>query len=299
MTKKHLSPLVSVIIPVYNANGYLPMALDSILKQTYKHLEVIAINDGSTDNSAKILETFAKKDKRLKIITNKKNLNIARSLNKAIKIAKGTYIARMDADDIAISHRIERQIKYLQKHKDVVILGGQCKTIDIDGKVIGRKIFPTTDKDIRDALYYENPIQHPTVIINKNLLPKDFSWYNPDLPPAEDYDLFFRLGKYGKYHNLNKFVLKYRQYIGSSTFKNPVNTFKTTLKVRKLAIKQYDYVPSLKAKLIHRIQKLIVKTLPSFLIYPLYLTLRGIRSPLQQLTDYLATKGYYPNIKTA
>lgn len=276
-------PLVSVVIPVYNANGFLSAAINSILNQTYKNLEIIIVDDGSTDETPKILKSFAKKDKRVKILTNNKNLNIATSLNRGIKLAKGNYIARMDADDISLPNRIEKQMEYLLAHPDIVILGGQCKTIDTRDKTIGHKLFPVTDTEIRDALYYENPIQHPTVIFNKELIPKNFSWYNPDLPPAEDYDLFFRLAKFGKLHNLKRFVLKYRQYIGSSTFKNPLNTFNVTLKVRKLAITKYDYKPTLKSKMIHKFQKLVVKILPASLIYPLYILVRGIESPLEEI----------------
>ncbi len=278
------TPLVSVIIPVYNANGFLAGAIESIQNQTYKNLEIIIIDDGSTDETPKILKSLTKKDKHIKILTNKKNLNIASSLNRGIKLAKGKYIARMDADDIALTNRIEKQIKFLQTHPDVVILGGQCKTIDINNIIIGHKFFPITDTQIRDALYYENPIQHPTVIFNTNLIPKNFSWYNSDLPPAEDYDLFFRLAKFGKLHNLNTVVLKYRQYIGSETFKNPLNTFNVTLKVRKMAKTKYGYTPSFKSNLIHRIQKLTVRIIPASLIYPLYTLIRGIRSPLNQIS---------------
>ncbi|OGD83846.1 hypothetical protein A2572_02660 [Candidatus Collierbacteria bacterium RIFOXYD1_FULL_40_9] len=277
-------PLVSVIIPVYNANGYLLQAVDSIQNQTYKNLEIIVIDDGSTDETPKILGTIAKKDKRIKILTNKKNLNIASSLNRGIKLAKGKFIARMDADDIALPNRIEKQIKFLQTHPGVVILGGQCKTIDITDKVIGHKFFPVLDKDIKDAMYFENPIQHPTVIFNTNLIPKNFTWYNTNLPPAEDYDLFFRLAQFGKFHNLKSVVLKYRQYLGSSTFKNPLNTFNVTLRVRKMATTKYGYIPSFRSKLIHRLQKLTLKLLPASFIYPLYTLLRGIRSPLNQIS---------------
>ena len=280
-TKK---PLISVIIPVYNANGYLFDAVNSILNQTYKNLEIIIVDDGSTDNTPKILKNISKKDKRIKIITNKRNLNIARSLNHAVKIAKGNYIARMDADDISLPNRLEIQMKYLLKHSEVVILGGQCKTIDTNNKLIGHKYFPISDIDIKSALYYENPIQHPTIIFNKKLIPKNFSWYNPELPPAEDYDLFFRLAKYGKFHNLNKFVLKYRQYIGSSTFKNPLNTFAVTLKIRKLAISKYNYKPTTKGIIIHKLQKLVISLLPTSFIYPLYTMVRGIKSPFEQIS---------------
>ena len=277
------NPLVSVILPVYNANGFLSLAIESILNQTYKNFELIAIDDGSTDNSFDILKKYAKKDKRIKVICNQKNQNIANSLNKGIKIAKGKYIARMDADDISLPHRFQNQVQFLLKHPEVVILGGQVRTIDTNGKILGRKLFPITDSNIRKALYTTNPIQHPTAIINRSLLPKNFSWYNPNLPPAEDYDLFFRLGQFGKYHNLSYFVLKYRQYLGSETFKNPLNTFSVTLKVRKLAISKYGYKPSLKAKLIHSTQKLILKLLPASLIYPLYVLIRGIESPLDEI----------------
>lgn len=283
MKPKQTNSLISVILPVYNANGYLPMAIESILNQTYKNFEFIIINDGSTDNSLDIVKNYAKKDKRIKIINNKKNQNIANSLNKGIKIAKGQYLARMDADDISLPSRFQKQINFLQKHPKVVILGGQVRTIDINGKTVGHKIFPILDKKIRLALYTSNPIQHPTAIINKSLLPKDFSWYNPILPPAEDYDLFFRLGQYGKYHNLPSFVLKYRQYLGSSTFKNPLNTFNATLKVRRIAISKYNYKPSLSAITIHTIQKITLKLLPPSLVYPIYTLVRGIESPLEEI----------------
>jgi len=288
-------PLISVIIPVFNGNGYLPAAIQSILSQTYRNLEVIIIDDGSTDNSYEIIKRFAKIDSRVRTYRNPKNLNIAHTLNRGIKLAKGQFIARMDADDVALPHRLERQIHYLRLHPEVVIVGGQVRTIDIEGKALGRKLFPISNKQIREALYTSNPIQHPTAMINHALLPKNFSWYNPALPPAEDYDLFFRLGKFGNYHNLSCFVLQYRQHIGSSTFKNPLNTFSVTKKVRRLAVSKYGYVPSAKARLIHLVQVAIISLIPTFLIYPLYVLIRGIRSPLQLLADYLVELKYIPN----
>ena len=123
LVKSTNNPLVSVIIPAYNANGFLSDAINSILNQTYKNLEIIIVDDGSTDETPKILKIFAKKDQRIKIIRNKRNLNIANSLNIGIKSAKGNYIARMDADDISLPHRIKNQMNYLHKHPEIVILG--------------------------------------------------------------------------------------------------------------------------------------------------------------------------------
>ncbi len=285
-------PLISVILPVYNAEKYLVEALESLRYQTYRHFEVIAIDDGSTDGSYHLLKQVAKIDSRFRIYKNAKNLNIANTLNRGLKLAKGRFIARMDADDISLPNRFTQQIAYMQEHPRVVVLGGQCKTMDVSGKLIGRKLFPVSDKQIREALYTTNPIQHPTIMIDKSLLPKDFTWYNPQLPPAEDYDLFFRIGQYGKYHNLPKFLLIYRQYLGSNTFKNPVKTFNVTRKVRFLARTKYGYKPSIKSTLINFAQVAIVGIVPGFLIYPLYVFARGIKSPLQLLKTALRSKAF-------
>ncbi len=287
-------PQISVILPVFNAEKYLAQALESLRYQTYKNFEVIAIDDGSTDTSYQILKTYAKLDPRFRIYKNPKNLNIARTLNRGLKLAKGQYIARMDADDISLPNRFSQQLKYLKKHPNVVILGGQCKTMDTTDKLIGRKLFPISHKQITEALYTTNPIQHPTVMINRSLIPQNFSWYNPELPPAEDYDLFFRLGQFGKYHNLPNFLLIYRQYLGSSTFTNPTETFNVTRKVRSTAIHEYGYEPSKKAILTHNLQVALIKIIPGFLIYPLYVLVRGIKSPLQLLADYLGELSFFP-----
>lgn len=285
MTNK--KPTVSVLIPVFNAGAFLVPAIESILNQSLRNLEIIAIDDGSTDNSFAILKNFARKDKRLRVHQNKKNRNIANTLNRAIKLAKGKYLARMDADDIASKNRLRLQIEYLKSHPTTVILGGQCQTIDIEGKVLGHKNFPTTDSKIKQSLFEFNPIQHPTIVINKKLLPDNFKFYDPTLPPAEDLDMYFRLAKYGKFANLKQYVLKYRQYLGSETFKNPVKTFGITLKVRNLAVSQYGYRPTLKSKLVNLIQRFIIKILPDFLIYPLYAISRGMESPMQPLHNHL------------
>ena len=275
------NPKISVIIPVYNASQYLSEAIASILNQSFTDFEVIAIDDGSTDHSFSILRQLAKTDSRLKIYKNPQNLNIAHTLNRAIKLARGKYLARMDADDISLADRLEKQITYLKNHPDTVVLGGQCQTINTQGNTIGQKSFPITDREIREQLYNINPIQHPTIMINRKLIPTDFSWYNPNLPPAEDYDLFFRLRKFGRLHNLPDTLLKYRQYLGSSTFHNPVKTFAVTRQVRHLARTQYEYHPSFRALLTHLIQIAIITIVPDFLIYPLYTIYRGIMSPLR------------------
>ena len=120
---KKKSPLISVLMPVYNSEKYVAEAIESILCQTYKDFEFIIINDASTDSSLKIIAKYAKQDKRIKLINNKKNVKISASLNKGLSIAKGKYIARMDSDDISLPSRFELQTKFLADNPAVGIVG--------------------------------------------------------------------------------------------------------------------------------------------------------------------------------
>jgi len=276
---KH-QPLVSIILPVYNAASFLPACLDSLLKQTYSNIEIIAVNDGSTDNSLAILNQYSQKDSRIKVFSNNKNKGIGYTTNLAIKKTSSPYIARMDADDIAYKNRISQQINFLLKNPQTVAVGGQCRIINTKGEIVGKKTFPTQNHDIHHMMYTAMSIQQPTVMFNTKLLPKNFSWYNNSLSPVDDLDLFFRLFQYGQLANLPSFVLKYRQYHTSASLKNPKQTFKLTQKVRHLAVKKYHYQPTLTQKSIAFTQFLIVSLLPSPFIYPAYSFLRGI-TPLK------------------
>lgn len=276
---KH-QPLVSIILPVYNAEPFLSQCLDSLINQTYPHIEIIAVNDGSTDNSLQILKSYSQKDSRIKVFSNNKNRGIGYTTNFAIKKTSSPYIARMDADDIAYKNRISRQINFLFKNPQTIAVGGQCRIINTKSELVGKKTFPTQNKDIYHMMYTAMSIQQPTAMFNTKLLPKNFSWYNNSLSPVDDLDLFFRLFQYGQLANLPSFVLKYRQYHTSASLKNPKQTFKLTQKVRHLAVKKYHYQPTLAQKSIAFTQFLVVSLLPSPFIYPAYSFLRGI-TPLK------------------
>ena len=282
ITKK---PLISVILPVYNAEKYLVEALESLRYQSYPNFEVIAIDDASTDLSHRILRSYAKIDSRFRVFKNKTNLKIAKTLNFGLTKAKGNFIARMDADDISLPNRFQKQLKFLQKHPGVVVVGGQCLTMDKESRLTGKKLFPTSHIDIHELMYTANPLQHPSIMINRSLLPKSFSWYNPKLTPAEDLDLYFRLGKFGLFANLKTTVLMYRQHTDSETFKNPKHTFAITQKVRHLAVQKHGYKPKLKSQILALIQSLVLSVLPTSLIFPLYTLVRStkIKEKLENL----------------
>ncbi|KKU18398.1 MAG: Glycosyl transferase family 2 [Candidatus Pacebacteria bacterium GW2011_GWA1_46_10] len=134
-------PLVSVIIPAHNAGKFITETIESILRQTYKNLELMIVNDGSTDNTADVIKQFLKKDKRVCWISYQMNRGESAAANLGFFVAKGDYIARMDADDIAHPERIAKQIDFLEKNPDYIVVGTQAHIIDGEGEIIGEKVF--------------------------------------------------------------------------------------------------------------------------------------------------------------
>ena len=214
MRKKR--PLVSVIIPAYNAEKYLSQAIESILNQTFRDFELIIIDDCSTDNTWQVIDKYHKADKRVVVSRNKKNLKLSRTLNKAIKVSKGKYIARMDADDISFPDRLEKQVKFMEANLEVGISGGTMIIMDVSGKVTGERNYHTTDKKIREKIFRYSPFCHPSIIIRKSVLANS-GLYNHYYNPAEDYELYFRIGLQAKFANLKDKLIKYRVVSNSMT----------------------------------------------------------------------------------
>ena len=142
------SPLVSVIMSVYNGEKYLSKAIESILNQSYRNFEFIIVDDASTDSSLEIINEYLKIDNRIIILSNNVNIGLGSSLNKAIQFSSGEFIARMDSDDISIPDRLEKQINYLLEHKNIHILGGDQIIIDERGVVISSLIYPKNELKI-------------------------------------------------------------------------------------------------------------------------------------------------------
>lgn len=266
-------PLVSVVMPVRNAGNFLLEAIKSILNQTYKNLELIIVNDASTDETSRILSSF--KDKRIMIFKNKTRFGVTKSANLAISKAKGKYIARMDGDDIADLERIEKQVNFLNKNKNVVAVGGQCELINSDGIKIGEKRFPFENDEIRKMIFSSVPLQQPTLMVNTKLLPKNFVWYDENYSSAEELELLFKLFKFGEVRNLNDYLLRYRIHGGNTSLKDPKKTFFLTLKTRFLAIRKYGYRPTFKGVMTTFAQVILISLIPDSWIYPIYSLIRG------------------------
>lgn len=204
-------------MPVYNAEKYLALAIESILNQTYLSLEFIIIDDGSTDNSAKIIKEYLQQDDRIHFYQNEKNLGLIATLNFGLDLAKGEYIARMDADDISILNRFEKQIQFLDTHPDIGILSADCNVIDQEGTLIGTYRYPKTDLEIRWHLLFHNTFCHPCVIFRSKLTINDK--YNTSMKHCEDYEFWSRLIQHTQGANLNLILLHYRKGEGNISTK--------------------------------------------------------------------------------
>lgn len=227
--KASQKPILSVVMAVKNGLPFLKEAAESILAQTYKDFEFIIIDDASSDDSLVYLKGL--KDKRIKVIKNKKNLGLAASLNIGLKAAKGEYIARMDADDISLPQRFEKQINFFKAHKDYILVGAQVMWMDKNNKLISGFDVPLKDEDIRKKLIIRNQFHHAAVMFRKNDIEKIGSYRN-NLDGIEDYDLWFRVIKKGKVANLPERLVKRRIHQKALTQKNHFKTELLALKVR-------------------------------------------------------------------
>lgn len=200
-------PLVTVLIPAYNAEKTLRDTLDSISNQSYQNLEILVIDDGSSDSTYDIASRY--EDPRLKVLQIE-NSGISAALNLGLKLAKGELIARIDSDDLAEKDRIELQVNAFKNNKDLVLLGSSVSYIDDFGKVIGRNFCFTNKKIIKKNLHLHNFFWHPTVMYRTDYALKVGGYENKLSGLFEDYFFFLKLSKYGDVSNLPYTLTKYR-----------------------------------------------------------------------------------------
>ena len=242
-----VQPRISVIMSVYNAQSFLDKAVKSILNQSYSDFEFLIIDDCSDDDSKKILDLFALKDKRIKIFSNKKNLRLTKNLNKLIEMSTGEFIARMDADDISLSERFNEQIKHFENHPDVDIIGTFSENISNDGTITGERKVPITHEEIVKLLPKLNPLSHPTVMFRTSKL-KEIGGYDERFKTSQDFHLWYKaIGNGLKINNIPRILFQYRMdddYISRKGYKYRLNEFKIKIdgyKLIKLPWYKYHY----------------------------------------------------------
>ncbi len=206
-------PLVTVLMPVYNGEKYLKMAIDSILNQTYKNFELLIINDGSTDKSESIISKYS--DERIFYVKNEKNLGLVTTLNKGLALAKGDYIARMDCDDISMPMRFEKQVRFMDENDEVGVCGTWIKFFGEGPGIVVKN--PVSHREIECKLLFSNPMAHPTVMLRKSFFDRFNLTYSSNYQLAEDFELWHRCVKLFKFHNIPEVLLRYRITAGSET----------------------------------------------------------------------------------
>jgi glycosyltransferase involved in cell wall biosynthesis len=224
---------VSVVMSIFNGEVYLREAMDSILGQTFQDFEFIVIDDGSTDGTGEVLLSYAQRDARVHVVRHE-NRGRAESLNIGIGLAEGKYIARMDADDISLSDRLQHQVSFLDDHPEVGLLGGAFDSISVDGHVLNKVQYPTEDMEIRAVMLRYNPFCHPTVMMRKELAVAA-GLYRKALLDADDYDLWLRMSERCKVANLAACVLRYRVHSSQVSIRNSIHQTLCVLAARKAA----------------------------------------------------------------
>ncbi len=280
-------PLVSVIMPVYNAAEFVVAAIESILNQTFQDFELIIVDDASTDTSWQLIKRFKDANpEKITAIRLRNNRNRGGDAAGALAFARasGEYIARMDADDIAVPHRLEKQLKFLQRNKKIAIVGSSATVINAASEVIGQKQMPTTHKEIKEQYFIFHPLIHPTLMIRRSSLPNPKELYRLELPSNNDYFTFFTLMQRGlKYVNIAEPLVYYRMHGKNDSLTRVKRTFMNTLNVRWRMLTEEGYRPTTKAWLKCAAQVAIVGSLPEQIVFLLYLLLKRIYTPTQLL----------------
>lgn len=206
---------VSIIISIYNGQRYLKESLDSLLAQTYQDLEIIIINDGSTDLSRSIIDSY--NDKRIIFIDRTENLGLTKSLNEGLSLSKGKYITRQDADDISFETRIEEQVKFLENNEEISVLGTGVEQFT-DGRGKKKFIYCQNSKAIKSRLFgFINPLPHSTLMFRRQVLDK-IKGYNNFFVLSQDYDFLLRASEFFEFSSLQKALVKLRFNPNSLTY---------------------------------------------------------------------------------
>lgn len=213
---KSMGSTVSVIMAAWNVGRYVDAAIQSVLTQTYPVLEVIVVDDGSTDETLQQLRCLAASDHRMRVLT-QPNQGFAAARNRAVREARGEWIAVADADDVQLPDRIESQFRAIEAAPETSVCGGGVEVWDGGAGPGPRAFQPPDDVDIRAGMVFETPIFDPTALYRSSLVPPGGSMYSPLYRMAADYDLWARLAPSARYMNLPKVLTRYRQHPGQVT----------------------------------------------------------------------------------
>ncbi len=274
MTKKE-KPKVSVIMSILNGEMYLAESIKSILSQTFEDFEFIIMDDGSTDNTWKIVSWFANRDKRIVPVRSTRTVILPISRNNGIKLSRGKYIACQNSDDISLPKRLERHYFYLEENPDVGMVGGFLELFNEKGSLGVRK-YPEFDKEIRYSIFRYLPVSEPASMMRKECFER-LGGYSNKYKFSFDCEMIFRIGLRYKLFNLQEVVTRYRHHEGTLTFRNEKMMEVETLKIREKYSKVFPYDMSYTDRLFNYLQNLSIYLFPPKLKIWLFYKFRNTR----------------------
>jgi glycosyltransferase involved in cell wall biosynthesis len=247
---KFKDSVVTVILPVYNASRYLPDCLNSLALQSHQDLQIIAIDDQSRDDSLKILRKFKKEFTNFEIYSNKKRYGLAVCYNRALKLAKGKYVAFMNPHDVNAVSRFKRQVNFLLNNPRTVAVGTQYTSIDGSNRKLEKSDLPEEHETIYDTLIHTSSLHPETVMINRELLPKDLLYFKNNKYPFIYTEVFVKFFQYGKVANIRQSLYFHREGIKRHGRKaSKLNKITSMIKIWLSSRSEYDYKPSLRTSL--------------------------------------------------
>lgn len=269
MTK---GPLVSVIIPVYNGARYIAEAVNSILNQTYQNLELLVLDNGSTDRTADILNTLAQQDSRLSVLFHPTPLGHAgeAASNLASREAKGKYIAKLDADDVALPDRIAKQVAFLENHADTFLVGSYLEVIDTDGQKIGIRKYPLNHQAIYREFYLRFPVANPAIMYRSGVVKGDFYILREKLFTDDYFSLFVYAHRGLQLANIPECLTRYRIHSTNTVFTNIREKWKVNRKVKRTFVEEYHYEPIIYHRITVGLQDFAIRFLPTRLLLFLF-----------------------------
>lgn len=226
-------PLVSLIMATYNDSpAYLSIAIESIICQTYRNWELIIVDDSKDLDTISTIDKYTGKDERIKVVRDKKKYGFVPALNVGLENANGSYVGRMDGDDVSYPERLEMEIKYLEEHPDVDVVGTQTAIIDSNGNRTSEICFPDCGLKLRLFQMFRCPMQHGTVLMRRKLIDEGIR-YDENFKRSEDLELWLRLQKKGYYlYNIQKVLYDFR-IEDDYAKKRSHNHFKYNVKARR------------------------------------------------------------------
>jgi len=256
------NPFITVFTPNYNNSKYISETIESIINQEYSNFEYLIIDDYSSDQSWKIIQKYAEKDKRIKIIRNDRNLGIVKTRNKGFKnrSPRSKYFAIIDSDDISLVHRLGIQVEFLEKNHNYGLVGSNALIIDENSIIFGYRDYPSDNNEIRKKITRYNPFTQSSILIRTKAI-NETGLYDEKWHVCQDYDYWLRIGINWKLANIEKPLIKYRISKTQVKFIKLKDTILHTFLIQKKAINVYGY----KDNFVNKILRIL---LYSFLISP-------------------------------